>query len=99
MQNLLSGTIKTEKTVLKTDELIDSQLKALDSKKTLVIMFDQLETIATAPAGSFLRRLHMKKRFLFTGLMTKTDQGLIFERPIDSYCQFHSLSTLLFFSS
>lgn len=90
MQNFLSGTIKTEKVVLKTDELIDSPFKALASEKTMIIPFDQLEMIATAPESSFIRSLHTKKRFLFTGEMGKTKWSLFFERPIDSYFVFGS---------
>lgn len=98
MRNFLGGCIKTEKTVLRTDELIDSRAKLLATEKTMIIHFDQIEVLAKAPDGSFLKRLYQKERFPFTGEADETNWSLLFSQPMDTYFVFsndvHALFTL-----
>ena len=95
--SILNSPLQTEKTVLKTDELIDSPAKLLASQRTMIAHFDQLEILAKAPGG-FLKRLSKKKRFTFTGEIGGTNWDLLFSEPIDSYLVFasdvHALFTL-----
>lgn len=98
VRNFLGGSIKTEKTILRTNELIDSPAKLLASQKVMIIFFDQLEMLAKAPEGSFLKRLYAKQRFLFTGESSGTDWNLLFRRGLDTFFIFasdvHALFTL-----
>ena len=97
VRNFLGGSIKTEKTIIKTEELIDSPDKLLASKKVMVIFFDQLEMLAEAPDGSFLKQLYAKQRFIFTGEASRTNWDSLFSTGLDSYFMFGSDVHSLFF--
>lgn len=61
--NMLSSMIKTEKVVIKTDELIDSREKIENTNKILYLSMDMIDTFRNAPENSFLKRLYEKKLY------------------------------------
>ena len=58
--NFLSGTIKTEKISIDTEQIVDSAAKLLDTSRTLVLDYTSSNRVKTAPDGSFLKRLSGK---------------------------------------
>ena len=65
--NLLSGTIKTEKITVPTDQVVDSAAKLIGTSKTLTFHVKELNSVMTAPEGSFLKQLSKKDIFVVDG--------------------------------
>ena len=61
--NFLSGTIRTEKLSVATEEIVDSTFKLVSTLKTIVISGLTSNLIKKSPKASFLKKLS-KKNFL-----------------------------------
>lgn len=65
----LCGAIRTDQVVVPTNEIVDSPVELVDTRKTLVITKIEQDLIMNAPHGSFLKRLQ-KKFFLIVDRMS-----------------------------
>lgn len=71
--NFLSGNIKTDSVVVRTDEIIDSLPKVMDTKRTMTIILDELEAFTKASEHSIMGKLNKKKLFV-AGYRPEEDQ-------------------------
>lgn len=67
--NFLSGTVKTDKVTIETDDIIDSSDKLAGTTKTLATGWLGAALMKTAPEGSFLKKLSKKKILLVDGVV------------------------------
>ena len=89
-KNVLQSSIKTEKTAIKTDEIINSPSKLLSTSKLLVVNFEEDSTLRRALEHSFLGRLAKKSRFVHSAPISREQQDTLKKRGLD---------TIYFFSS
>ena len=89
-KNFLQSSIKTEKTAIKTDEIINSVSKLLSTPKLLVVNFEEDSTLKRALEHSFLGRLNKKRRFVHSAPISKEQQETLRKQRLDSFYFFSS---------
>ena len=89
-KNFLQSSIKTEKTAIKTDEIINSPSKLFSTTKLLIVNFEEDSTLRHALEHSFLGRLVKRRRFVHNIPIMKEQQNALIR---------HGLDTIYFFSS
>ena len=83
--NLLSGNVKTEKSIVSTEEIVDSVFKLFKTQKVLVSNPEGLNLKAVPPKGSFLERLSGKETVT---LRNWRDMAGMKEKGFDQYLLF-----------
>lgn len=95
--NFLSGTIKTEGSLIKTDDLIDSLPRLISTRRVWVRFFDIDEKLQNAPKRSFLAKLSKKNALVLGNRVGfKELEEQITRKGINSFFFFESQNSVLF---
>ena len=92
--NFLSSSIKTEKVVIPTDEIVDSMTKLIKTPKTLAFIDDSLNLFKDAPDGSLLNQLSKKDMIIVYSL---NDLSQMKSNRLHRYLLFANHNPLVFF--
>lgn len=83
--NFLSGTIKTESALVKTDEIIVSDFQLLNSKKNFATDYHDDHILRTLPANSLLKKVTERSHFVIGSTIDRGVIARMFEQGMGSF--------------
>ena len=92
--NFFGGTIRTESTLVNTDDIIDSADKLIGTRRVWVRHFDNEEKIRNAPERSLFAKLRKKKAIVIGEPNRNQIEELI--KPLSSHVYFDEAVSVLF---